>query len=131
MSNLRQRLLPMVFAATAMTGIAPLAQAQYTGPGTARAPTTLTELLRSPMDGQRVQLRGRLLQQLNYNKFLFSDGLSQIRVQINADQFPQQQIDEKTEIEITGMVEKDYMETPEIDAKTVTVLPPRAPFTSR
>lgn len=131
MSKLRQRLLSLAFVGAALAGIAPLAQAQYVGPGTARAPASLTELLRSPVDGQRVQLRGKLLQQLNYNKFLFSDGLSQIRVQINADQFPAQSVDEKTEIEITGVVEKDYMETPEIDAKTVNVLPPRAPFTSR
>ena len=131
MLKLPQRLLSLAFAGTALMGLAPLAQAQYSGPGTARAPASLSELLRSPVDGQRVQLRGKLLQQLNYNKFLFSDGLSQIRVQINADQFPQQQIDEKTELEVIGVVEKDYMETPEIDAKTVTVLPPRAPFTSR
>lgn len=97
------------------------ASAQYIGPGTSRAPNSLTELLQSPADGQAVQLSGRLLQKLNHNKFLFSDGKSQIRVQINADQFPPQAIDDKTEVDITGMVEKDFMETPEIDVKTIAV----------
>ena len=117
------------------TGLLPLAAAaQYVGPGTVsslRAPATLTELLLQPIDGLQVKFRGRLLQQLNHNQFLFSDGKSQIRVQINADQFPQQTIDDKTEVEIAGTVEKDFMETPEIDVKAIAVLPPKPPSTGR
>ncbi len=104
-----------------------LAAAQYIGPGTAlaRTPTSLNELLLNPLDGQGVQLRGRLLQQLNHNKYLFSDGKSQIRVQVNAEIFPKQAIDDSTEIEILGRVEKDFMETPEIDVSSIeTVVQP-------
>ncbi|MES2883692.1 MAG: NirD/YgiW/YdeI family stress tolerance protein [Pseudomonadota bacterium] len=104
--------------------VAGLAQAQYIGPGTTRAPGSLTELLQNPTDGQSVQLRGRLLQKLNHNKYLFSDGKSQIRVEIEADVFPKQAIDDKTEIEITGEVEKDFMETPEIDVDRAEVVTP-------
>lgn len=102
-----------------------VAQAQYTGPGTSRPPTSLTELLQNTTDGQSVQLRGRLLQKLNHDKYLFSDGKSQIRVEIEDGVFPKQAIDEKTEIEIFGEVEKDFMETPEIDVDRVDVLAPQ------
>lgn len=117
------------FARTALLILAPLAvcglaQAQYTGPGTVRSPSSLTELLQNPTDGQSVQLRGRLLQKLNRDKYLFSDGKSQIRVEIDADVFPKQAIDDKTEIEITGEVEKDFMETPEIDVDRAEVVTP-------
>lgn len=104
--------------------VAGLAQAQYIGPGTTRAPGSLTELLQNPTDGQSVQLRGRLLQKLNRDKYLFSDGKSQIRVEIDAEVFPKQTIDDKTEIEITGEVEKDFMETPEIDVDRAEVVTP-------
>jgi uncharacterized protein (TIGR00156 family) len=96
--------------------------AQYVGPGTARAPTSLTELLQQPVDGQSVQLRGRLLQQLNHDKFLFSDGRSQIRVQIKKAVFPAQPVDDKTELQISGTIEKDFMETPEIDVDSVELV---------
>lgn len=108
-------------AALALSTVSGLALAQYIGPGTVRAPSSLTELLQNPVDGQGAQLRGRLLQQLNHNKYLFSDGKSQIRVQINSEIFPKQAIDDRTEIEITGQVEKDFMDTPEIDVTTVEV----------
>lgn len=103
------------------------AQAQYAGPGTIRPPASLTDLLKQPIDGQPVKLRGRLLQQLNQDKYLFSDGKSQIRVEIESEVFPKQQIDDKTEIEIVGKVEKDFMETPEIDVKRVDVIAPPPP----
>lgn len=70
-----------------------------------------------------MQLRGRLLLQLNHDKYLFSDGKSQIRIEIESEVFPKQAIDDKIEIQILGEVEKDFMETPEIDVKRVEVLP--------
>ncbi len=113
---------PALFA-TGLLTLAGLAQAQYIGPGNGsqRSPSSLTELLQNPVDGQGVQLRGKLLQQLNHNKYLFSDGKSQIRIQINAELFPKQAIDDRTEVEIVGRVEKDFMETPEIDVSAIEV----------
>lgn len=106
-----------------------MASAQYVGPGgaggMARTPFTITDVLASPVDGQNVQLRGRLLQKLNRNKYLFSDGKSQIRVEIDDDKFPKQPIDDRTDIQIMGEVEKDFMETPEIDVDQVEIVPPQ------
>ena len=109
--------------ALALLTVSSLALAQYVGPGTMRNPTSLTEVIQSPVDGQSVQLRGKLLQKLNHNKYLFSDGKSQIRVQINSENFPKQAIDDRTEIEIVGQVEKDFMDTPEIDVTSVDIKP--------
>ncbi len=121
MSCSTARIAFLILAPLAVSG---LVQAQYIGPGTSRPPSTLTELLQNPTDGQSVQLRGRLLQKLSHNKYLFSDSKSQIRVQINAGVFPKQPIDDKTEIEIDGEVEKDFMETPEIDVHRAEVVTP-------
>lgn len=119
-----------VVLALASLTVSSLALAQYVGPGTMRNPTSLTEVLQSPVDGQSVQLRGKLLQKLNHNKYLFSDGLSQIRVQINNEIFPKQAIDDRTEVEVIGQIEKDFMDTAEIDVNSVQVLPP-APVKTR
>ena len=48
--------------AAGLLAVVGVAQAQYIGPGTAKPPKSLTELLQAPLDGQGVQLRGRLLQ---------------------------------------------------------------------
>lgn len=119
-----------VVLALASLSVSSLALAQYVGPGTMRNPTSLTEVIQSPVDGQTVQLRGKLLQKLNHNKYLFSDGKSQIRVQINSEIFPKQAIDDRTEVEVIGQIEKDFMDTAEIDASSVVVLPP-APVKTR
>lgn len=109
--------------ALALLTVSSLALAQYVGPGTLRNPTSLTEVVQSPVDGQSVQLRGKLLQKLNHNKYLFSDGKSQIRVQIHSENFPKQAIDDLTEIEIVGQIEKDFMDTPEIDVTSIEIKP--------
>ncbi len=100
------------------------AGAEYIGPGTVRPPASLTELLQNPVEGLGVQLRGRLMQQLNGTKYMFSDGKSQIRVQITNELFPRQTVDERVEIEIVGRVEKDFMESPEIDVSAITIIEP-------
>ena len=120
---LRLHAAPLGFA-LAFASLSGLAQAQYVGPGTTRPPASLTELLQNPIEGQGVQLRGRLVQQLNGTKYMFSDGQSQIRIQITNELFPRQTINERNEIEIVGRVERDFMETPEIDVSSVVVIEP-------
>jgi len=113
---------PLLTAPLLLAVAAGVAQAQYTGPGTQRPPNTLGELIANPIEGQGVQLRGRLVQQLNGTKYMFSDGSNQIRVQITNELFPRVAIDERTEIEIVGRVERDFMETPEIDVSAIDLV---------
>lgn len=97
-------------------------QAQYVGPSSQKVTVTIADILKNPIDDQEVMLRGVLLKKISKEKYLFSDGKDQIRVEIDDRDFPSQAIDETTRIEIRGEVEKDFMESPEIDVKMVTIL---------
>ncbi len=102
------------------------AQAQYAGPSASpSAPSgaqSVAEILKNPVDDQRVTLRGVLLKQVAKEKYMFSDGSGEIRVEIDDDIFPRQRVDEKTKIEIMGEVENDFLKSPEIDVDIVRVL---------
>lgn len=65
---------------------------------------------------------GRILRQVGKEKYLFSDGQSDIRVEIDAKDFPNVRVDENTRLRIRGEVEKDVLESPEIDVDRVEVL---------
>ena len=97
------------------------AQAQYVGPSTQKAPLTVAAILKNPVDDQDVVLRGHLLKKVGKEKYLFSDGTGEIRVEIEAEDFPVQKIDDKTLVEIRGEVEKEFLVTPEIDVKVISI----------
>jgi len=98
-------------------------QAQYTGPSTHHAPATVAEILKNPVDDQDVVLRGHLLRKVGNEKYIFSDGTGEIRVEIEAEDFPPEQIDDKAQVEIRGEVEKDFLDSPEIDVEALRKLP--------
>ncbi len=114
---MRKSLLPFV-AALAM---AP-ALAQYTGPGAQPVATTLQAVLSKPVDDQRVILRGRILRQVSDDKYILSDGKNEIRVDIDSKLFPSKQVTPTTLVEIVGEVEKDFMESPEIDVDALHII---------
>lgn len=111
--------LPLLLVATA-------AQAEYAGPGAAPSAATVKAVLAKPVDDQRVSLTGRVLKQLSSDKYLFSDGSGEIRIEMDSDDLPAQKFDDTTLIEIVGKVEKDYLESPEIDVNSVSVKSGRA-----
>lgn len=102
------------------------AAAQYVGPGGgggAKGPVdSLSAINARPVDDQPVQLRGRISQKLSSDKYLFTDGSEQIRIELDDSLLPQHPINELTVVEIAGEVEKDFMETPEIDVERLTVI---------
>ena len=116
--------VPMLIAATA-------AHAQYAGPGAAPAATSIKAILAKPVDDQRVVLSGRVLKQVSSDKYLFTDGTGQIRIEMDSDELPAQTFDEKTEVEIIGKVEKEFLDSPEIDVKSVSVKGARAATAAR
>lgn len=116
--------LPLLITATA-------AQAQYAGLGATPAATTIRAILAKPVDDQRVVLSGRVLQQVSSDKYLFSDGTGQIRIEMDSDELPAQTFDDKTEVEIIGKVEKEFLDSPEIDVKSVSVKSGRASAAAR
>jgi uncharacterized protein (TIGR00156 family) len=121
---------PATRAATlaALLACGSMAFAQYAGPSTAKSPkptsyASVAEILKNPVDDIRVTLQGTLVSKVGHEKYLFSDGTGQIRVEIDDDKFPKTRVDEKTRVTIEGEVEKDLLQSPEIDVKRLTASP--------
>lgn len=113
----------MIIATAIAASLPAIAQAQYVGPSTEKTPQSVADILKSPVDDQDVVLRGVLLKKVGKEKYIFSDGTDEIRVEIEAEDFPAQKIDAKTRVEIRGEVEKDFLQSPEIDVKAITIAP--------
>ena len=113
------RLLKSIGLALALAaGSAGIASAQYVGPSNVRL-TTVAEVLKTGADDQHVVLRGKLLKKVGSEKYDFSDGTGTIRVEIDKKIFPREPIDDKTQLELQGEVEKDFMNSPEIDVDSI------------
>lgn len=114
-----------VFAFALATSVicAPLAvQAQYVGPSTQVRANSVAEVLRSPVDDQKVVLKGRILKNVGKDKYIFSDGTGEIRVEIDQKRFPPERIDDKTVVEISGEIETEFMKSPEIEVDLLSIL---------
>ena len=92
------------FFVCALIGVLSSAHAQYVGPSSTKSPSTVAETLKNPIDDQEVLFRGKLLKKLS--------------------SFPGQKISESTVVEIYGEIEKDSLETPEIDVERLTIVNP-------
>ena len=115
--------IALLTAAVFALAPAPVAHAKYTGPGADNpAPSNIAEVLENGQDDQNVILRGHLIEQVGKEKYIFADDSGKIRVDIDNDDFQNITIDEKTVIEIHGEIEKDFMESPEIDVDTITIV---------
>jgi len=99
------------------------ASAQFVGPGTP-APVDVKGILANPVNDTWVTLKGHLLQKVGRDKYTFSDGTEQIRVDIDDKYFPYGvTITPKTHIQISGEVDVEFYRSPEIDVKSIVVLP--------
>lgn len=115
----------VIAVATLALGTA-LAQAQYSGPSTAKsaaAPhySSVADVIKQPVDDARLVLQGKLIRKVGKEKYLFSDGTGEIRVEIEEEDFPAVNVDANTNVRIEGEVEKEFLQSPEIDVKRITV----------
>ncbi len=94
----------------------------YTGPGASNRVNSVSDIAKNPIDDQRVTLRGNITRHIGGDKYMFSDGTGEMRVDIDDHQFPPQPINEKTFVEIMGEVDTDFMQFSEIDVKSVRIL---------
>ncbi|MFC0179803.1 NirD/YgiW/YdeI family stress tolerance protein [Thorsellia kenyensis] len=83
---------------------------------------TVKSLLDNPVDDTRVLLEGYITEKVRNEKYLFSDGTGTIRVEIDDKDFPSQPVDEKTKVKIYGDLEKDFLESPEIDVDFMEII---------
>jgi uncharacterized protein (TIGR00156 family) len=96
-------------------------QAQYVGPSSQKSALTVADILKKPVDDQAVILRGYLVKKVGNEKYMFSDGTGKIRVEIEAEDFPIQKIDDKTLVVIRGEVESEFLNSPEIDVQAISI----------
>lgn len=120
---LRIRLAHPALAIALACGSASAALAQYTGPSATPAYRNVGEVLKNPVDDTKVAFTGHLLRKVSNDKYMFSDGTGEIRVDIDDKYFPPTPISEKTKVQIRGEVEKDFLESPEIDVESLAVVP--------
>ena len=93
----------------------------YSGPSTV-AVTTVKELLANGRDDQNAILRGRIVSHDGDDHYTFDDGTGQIRVEIDNEDFPAgQKIDDKTQIELRGELDRDRKGV-EFDVDSVRVM---------
>lgn len=98
-----------------------LASAEYQGPVQNQL-TRIDQIIDNGKDDQMVRLQGYLVEKVSNDKYLFSDGQQQIRVEIDDHLFPAEPFDQQDLIEIIGEVEKDYLESAEIDVDRLQLL---------
>jgi len=99
------------------------ASGQFVGPGSPSS-VDVKSVLANPVDDMWVTLKGHILQRVGRDKYTFSDGTGQIRVDVDDKYFPHGvSITPKTYIQISGKVDVEYYRSPEIDVKNIVVLP--------
>ncbi len=114
---------------TMLAGMASPAHAQYQGPGSRAAKVTpqgpiatVADVLQRGRDDQRVTLTGHVVKKVGWEKYQFRDASGEIRIEIDDEVMPTEPFDDKTKVEITGEVEKDFLRSVEIDVKAIRLL---------
>ena len=97
------------------------AMAQFTGPSASGPPTTVSAVGNARI-GSYVTLTGNIVNHQRSDYFTFRDDTGEIRVEIDNDILPTTPIDDKTRVEIRGELEKDFMESPEIDVDVIHIV---------
>ena len=111
----------LVVLLTAAVSLSTVAAAQYVGATEAQY-TNLAKLLETGQDDDYVQLEGQLIKKVGSEKYIFTDGHQEVRVEIDSENFPSQPFDENATIQIQGEFEREFMESPEIDVDVVTIV---------
>jgi len=116
---LRTALIPIAAAlAVCLPGAALLARSSGPHGGV----PTVAQILKDPKDDSVVRLRGTIVRQVGPKRYVFSDGTAQIDVKIKSKRFPSQRVGDRTQVEITGEVDKNLRKAPELDVASVQIL---------
>jgi uncharacterized protein (TIGR00156 family) len=114
-----------VFAASFVTaGLCIEAAADYRGPGARPGDFTVRTLLESAKDDQSVVLQGSIVRKLKEQRYVFSDGTGEVEIEIDNEKkmFAGHTVDDKTRVEISGEVEKDFLRSMHIDVKSLRLV---------
>lgn len=116
------RTLALAAASTLILGAASPALAQFQGPGAAQSPARVAEILRNPIDDQKVTLTGVIVRKVGDERYIFSDGSGEIQVEIDDDDLPGRPFGPAERVEIRGEVDVERNRTLEIDVDSVRLL---------
>ena len=86
---------------------------------------TSAQGMRSVPNGQRVQLRGRIVSQQGGDRYVFSDGSGSVLVDIDSRLLNGRKLPAGAEVEIQGEVDTRVKTAPKIEARSVMVLAAR------
>ncbi len=115
------RSILLCLSIVAVLAAAPVAAQQVVVPA-APSYRSVAEILKNPLDDVAVTLEGFIVKKVAKEKYLFTDGSGEIRIEIDTEDLPVTPITDKTRVRISGEVEKDFLVSPEIDVDRVTPL---------
>ncbi|WAW09924.1 NirD/YgiW/YdeI family stress tolerance protein [Oxalobacter vibrioformis] len=113
-----------VLSAVLFLVFAGASQAQYLGPGEMKADASVAQILKKPVDGQQVILKGYITQKFGKKYYEFKDTSGTIRVKINERLFYNQKVTESTLVEIFGEVDNVFTKSPVVEVFRLTVINP-------
>jgi len=73
-------------------------------------------------DDQKVVMRGRLLNRLSDDRYIFADSTGKIVVEIDRDVFQGRVVTERTDVEIKGILDFDVDKLKGIEVKSIKVI---------
>lgn len=122
MNNSIIKLVSVAGVLAAASAFAAPASAQYTGPSEKATATSVNEVLEKSKDDDRVVLKGMLIRKVSHEKYILSDGTGEIQVEIDDKIFPKVPVDDKTNVEVSGEVDKGLVGKTEVDVKSMQIL---------
>jgi uncharacterized protein (TIGR00156 family) len=90
----------------------------FEGPG--MASITVAEALKLNDDAP-VVLKGKIEKALGNEKYQFNDGTATIVVEIDDDEWKGLVVKPEMTVQITGEIDKELMQTPEVDVETIVL----------
>lgn len=100
----------------------PAVLAQHTGSSTTPSYSSVNAILKHPVDDVAVSLEGHIVRKVGKDKYIFSDGTGEIRLEIDRKHLSATPFDEKTKVRIQGEVDSELMRSLEIDVDRVTIV---------
>lgn len=95
------------------------AVADYVGASSFPTLKTVVDVIKNGKDDQLAVLNGYIIKKVGNEKYIFKDSTGEIRIEIDKKRMPTQSFDEKTKVEITGEVEKEFLHSVEIDVDSI------------
>lgn len=119
----------LILATGIVTALSGAAFAQYSGPSETRendknayTPTTLADIVANPEDGMHVTVEGMLIRKESDEMYILSDGTTEIAVEIDEDDFPNEAVSETTRVKIEGEVDTHMVRDADIEADRVEIM---------